>query len=112
MTNDHRYRRLSEILSALLLLALFSAAVTFSQGLLQPDSPSRPVTPSEMFAFFFLLLGPIKILGPFVQMRRNTELAFARELAVRAFLVSCAAPVFAGSIGSVRCANITSPYLC
>ena len=66
-----------------------------------------------MFAFFFLMVGPIKILGSFVQMTRNAEQAFARKLAVRAFLVSCAALVFAGSIGerSMRQYHISVPVL-
>src|SRR3974390_3177711 len=87
--------------------------MALGEGLLQPDSPSRPITPSDMFAFFFLMVGPIKILGSFVQMTRNAEQAFARKLAVRAFLVSCAALVFAGSIGerSMRQYHISVPVL-
>ncbi|MDR3413150.1 MAG: MarC family protein, partial [Formivibrio sp.] len=57
------------------------------------------VTITEMCAFLFLMLGPIKILGPFVQMTRGSDAAFAKRLAFRAFLYSCAALAFAAVIG-------------
>ncbi|WP_051978945.1 MarC family protein [Edaphobacter aggregans] len=62
----------------------------------------------EMFTFFFLMLGPIKILGPFVQITRNGDAAFARRMAIRAFLHSCAALLLAVFIGenSLRKFNI------
>jgi multiple antibiotic resistance protein len=52
-----------------------------------------------MFTFFFLMLGPLKILGPFVQITRNADAAFARRMAIRAFLYSCAALVLTVVIG-------------
>lgn len=52
-----------------------------------------------MFAFFFLM---IKILGPFVQMARKGDAAFARRLAIRAFFVSRLALVFAAMVRGER----------
>ena len=78
-------------------------------------NPSRAFTVSitEMFTFLFLMLGPIKILGPFVQLTRKGDGAFAKRLAIRAFLYSCAALVFAAVIGekSMRKYHISVPVL-
>jgi small neutral amino acid transporter SnatA (MarC family) len=53
-----------------------------------------------MFAFFFfLMLGPLKILGPFVQMTGGSDAVFTRRLALRAFLYSGLALVLAAVVG-------------
>lgn len=52
-----------------------------------------------MFTFFFLMLGPLKILGPFAHLTKNGDATFARRLAIRAFLYSCLALVFAAFLG-------------
>ena len=113
MKNNHPRWLITRIAATLLLPALFSSSLAFAQGVSTAPSTFRPVTPGEMFAFFFLMLGPIKILGPFVQMTRNAEPAFARRLAVRACLVSCVSLLFAGSIGerSMRQYHISLPVL-
>jgi small neutral amino acid transporter SnatA (MarC family) len=71
------------------------------------------ITVTEMFTFLFLMLGPIKILGPFVQLTRQGDAAFAKRLAVRGFLFSCAALAFAALIGerSMRKYHISVPVL-
>ena len=71
------------------------------------------VTLTEMFTFLFLMLGPIKILGPFVQLTRNDDDAFSKRLAIRAFLFSCAALVFAAFVGerSMRKYHVSVPVL-
>ena len=78
-------------------------------------NPSRAfnISITEMFTFLFLMLGPIKILGPFVQLTRKGDATFARRLAIRAFLYSCAALVFAAVIGenSMRKYHISVPVL-
>lgn len=94
------------------LVPLFRASTLFA--LESPAAPvSRLTSPREMFAFFFLMLGPLKILGPFVQMTRNADAVFARKLAVRAFFVSCASLVFAALLGesALRRYHISVPVL-
>ena len=80
-----------------------------------PVNPARPFTVSiaEMFTFLFLMLGPIKILGPFVQLTRKGDEVFAKRLAFRAFLHSCAALVFAALVGerSIRNYHISVAVL-
>ena len=53
----------------------------------------------EMFTFFFLMLGPLKILGPFVRITRKGDAKFARRVAIRAFLISCVSLILAALIG-------------
>lgn len=67
----------------------------------------------QMFTFFFLMLGPIKILGPFVQITRKADAALTHRIAIRAFLYSCAALVLAAVIGEefLRKFNIPVPVL-
>jgi len=67
----------------------------------------------QMFTFFFLMLGPIKILGPFVQITHKADAALTRRIAIRAFLYSCGALVLTVLIGEgfLRKFNIPVPVL-
>jgi multiple antibiotic resistance protein len=47
----------------------------------------------KIFFMLFLMIGPVKILVPLVNMTRDTEAAFRRRLATRAILFSAAADV-------------------
>lgn len=51
------------------------------------------------FTFFFLMLGPIKVLGPFVTMTERVDNSFRTQLAIRATIFSCLALVVAALIG-------------
>ncbi|MDR4508571.1 MAG: MarC family protein [Candidatus Brocadiaceae bacterium] len=53
----------------------------------------------EIFTFFIFMLGPIKVLVPFVRMTRGTETGFRRKLALRAALISTIASLGAAFIG-------------
>lgn len=54
---------------------------------------------SQIFTLLFLMLGPFKILGPFVKVTKNADPAFARKIAVRATLYSLAALTLAAFLG-------------
>ena len=56
-----------------------------------PTAPLTTVSAGEMLAFFFLLLGPIKIVGPFVKLTRGAEPRFCRQLALRGVLLAAGA---------------------
>jgi multiple antibiotic resistance protein len=75
--------------------------------------PVRSFSFGEMFTFFFLMLGPLKILGPFVQMTHNGDPAFARRLAFRGFAYSCVALLLAAIVGenSINKYHISIPVL-
>lgn len=64
-----------------------------------PTAPLTMVSAGEMLTFFFLLLGPIKIVGPFARLTRGAEPSFCRQLAVRSILLSASALAVAAILG-------------
>jgi multiple antibiotic resistance protein len=78
-----------------------------------PSQAPLSLSFGEMFTAFFLMLGPLKIVGPFVQMTRKADAAFARRLAFRAFAFSCAALLIVAIVGenSLRRYHISLPVL-
>jgi multiple antibiotic resistance protein len=46
---------------------------------------------AEALTFFFLMLGPIQVLAPFVTMTEGVESSFRTQLAIRATIFSCLA---------------------
>lgn len=63
----------------------------------------------RIFAFLFLMLGPIKIIGPFAAMTEGTDAVFRRRLATRAFLFALAAVLIATAIGRRVLTNLAIP---
>jgi small neutral amino acid transporter SnatA (MarC family) len=57
--------------------------------------------PAEIFTLFFVTLGPLKVLGPFVQRTRGLDDAVVREIAVRAFVIATIAAVVGSLLGRV-----------
>ena len=55
--------------------------------------------PTEIFILFFVTLGPLKLLGPFVQQTRELEPAALRAIALRAFVLGSVAAVVGGYVG-------------
>jgi multiple antibiotic resistance protein len=70
----------------------------------QPNIGAR-----KIFVLLFLMLGPIKILAPFVDMTEGTDAVFRRHLAARAVLFSAAALALAGLIGRNILSNFEIP---
>jgi multiple antibiotic resistance protein len=64
-------------------------------------APKRPLKRprARRQTFLFLMLGPIKIIGPFAKITRGAEPGFTLQIALRATLVSGAALLFAGLVG-------------
>src|SRR5438874_12340702 len=53
----------------------------------------------KVFTYFFLMLGPLKVVAPFVKATAGTDAAFQRMLALRAFAIACAAGLVAAIVG-------------
>jgi small neutral amino acid transporter SnatA (MarC family) len=89
--------------SALAIIAttIFLLAVMALPAFAQADAgAAQPIVNSrKIFMMLFLMLGPIKILVPFVNMTRGSDAAFRRKLATRAVLFSTAALAVAGLLG-------------
>jgi MarC family integral membrane protein len=84
-------------------LGLFALTAVMSSALAQSVSDaslSEPnVSARKIFIMLFLMLGPIKILVPFVNLTKNAESVLRRRLATRAMLFSLAALALAGLLG-------------
>jgi multiple antibiotic resistance protein len=63
--------------------------------------------PAEIFTIFFVTLGPLKILGPFVQHTRELDAAEMRKVALIAFVMATAAVVLGSLLGRVLLAKWT-----
>ncbi len=75
------------------------------------DQPA--ISTRKIFLMLFLMLGPLKILVPFVNMTKGADGSFRRRLATRAIVLSAAALAVAGSMGRsfIENFNISLPVL-
>jgi multiple antibiotic resistance protein len=58
------------------------------------------VEPAQIFTFFFVTLGPLKAIGPFVARTREVDLARSRQIALWAFAVATLSVLAGGLLGS------------
>ena len=65
----------------------------------------------RMFVLLFLMLGPIKILVPFVSITHGTDAAFRRRPATRALLFSLVALILGGALGRTLLRIPTKPAM-
>lgn len=79
-------------MSGMEMLALLQAAV--------PAQGYRMST-SNVFLFFFIMLGPLKLIGPYFIQTRHLPAARAKKLAWKVFALSVAAILIAGLLGSM-----------
>jgi multiple antibiotic resistance protein len=90
-----------------------TAAIALSPSTAWADggilATQQPLDWQMIFGLLFLMLGPIKILGPFVAMTQGSDVAFQRRLATRAFLFSVAAAAIAVGIGRRVLASFAIP---
>ena len=57
------------------------------------------VEPAQIFTFFFVTLGPLKLIGPFAFRTRAVDLARSRQIALWAFAVATIGVVGGGLLG-------------
>lgn len=63
------------------------------------------IGPAELFMIFFVMLGPLKVLGPFVQRTRGLDEATTRQIAWWTFVIASVAIVIGGLLGRSMLAN-------
>ena len=61
--------------------------------------------PGEIFTIYFITLGPLKLIGPFVQRTHGLDDAIVRQIAVRAFLLATISAIAGGFLGAMLLAN-------
>jgi multiple antibiotic resistance protein len=56
--------------------------------------------PAEIFTLFFVTLGPLKIVGPFMQRTRDVPDRVLHQIALRGFVIATVAITFGGFLGT------------
>ena len=71
------------------------------------------LAPADIFVLFFIMLGPLKSIGPFFVATRELEPPALRALAFKAFAIAVAAVLLAGIVGSamLRSWQISPPVM-
>ncbi|MGH6883604.1 MAG: MarC family protein, partial [Hypericibacter sp.] len=88
-------------------------APTIAQAAADVAVDEPVISTRKIFMLLFLMLGPVKILVPFVNLTKGADAAFRRRMATRAILLSAAALAVAGSLGRsfIENFNISVPVL-
>ena len=68
-------------------------------------SPSDPFSPGKVFTFLFLMLGPLKVIGPFVAMTAGWDGSLKRRLAFRAIAIAAVGLLAAVTLGATLLEN-------
>jgi multiple antibiotic resistance protein len=98
----------------LLLPALaFFVAPASAQVAMENMSIAPEISARKIFLMLFLMLGPIKILVPFVRMTKGADAVLRMRLATRSILFSAAALMLAGLLGRsmMENFNVSLPVL-
>ncbi|MGH8610109.1 MAG: MarC family protein [Gammaproteobacteria bacterium] len=88
--------------------ALLGTTMCVQAAALQTPA-GEPIDLPKIFAFLFLMLGPLKLLGPFVKMTQGADRRLCRQLAVRAFFIATLAVLVAGVVGQKLLTNFGVP---
>jgi len=88
-------------LAPMLTVGLLLGSAAWAQTVDAPPVAGWGVTPGQIWTFFFLLLGPIKIIAPFVGLTRGADADFVRRLALRSAAFA-AAVLFVAALVGVR----------
>lgn len=73
------------------------------------ELPSKRFPVAQIFTFLFLMLGPIKIIGPFAKVTKGADAALTNNIALRAILFSSLALLFAAFLGESFLDNFNIP---
>lgn len=78
---------------------LASASIAVAAEAAAVEVPFRSFPVAQVFTFLFLMLGPIKIIGPFANITKGADPVLTRQIALRATLFSSLALLFAAMLG-------------
>jgi len=73
------------------------------------QTPLKRFPVAQIFTFLFLMLGPIKIIGPFAKITRGADPALTNRIALRAILFSSLALLLAAMFGERVLDNFNIP---
>ncbi len=99
LENERGYASFGSIWPFVVGLILLPEEAVFGAQVGRGPEPMKPFSAGQIFTFFFLMLGPIKMIGPFAQMTQGADIRLARRIALRAILFSLVALLLAGLVG-------------
>ena len=79
--------------------SVWAQAIGQETGRVTGILPASGVSPGQIWTFFFLLLGPVKIVAPFAGITRGHDTLFVRRLAFRSTICACAVLGVAALVG-------------
>jgi small neutral amino acid transporter SnatA (MarC family) len=91
-----------------LIVGVFWAAAAFAQTSVAGGVEASPVpagtqalmlSPGKIFTYFMVMLGPLKLLGPFLKIAAGMDRTTSQRLALRGFVIACLAGLAAAFIG-------------
>ena len=80
-------------------LVLFQASAAWGAQAPAGAAPMKPLSAQQIFLFFFLTLGPIKIIGPFARTTQGAGVLLAHRIAWRAILFASLTLLLAALVG-------------
>jgi multiple antibiotic resistance protein len=80
-------------------VCLVAATTAFAEVATATQVPTMSFPIAHIFTLLFIMLGPFKIIGPFVKATKGAETKLMRKIALLAIAFSCAALLFAGLLG-------------
>jgi multiple antibiotic resistance protein len=93
---------------ATFIVGAFWAAAAFAQtsatggveaSAVPAGTQALTMSPGKIFTYFMVMLGPLKLLGPFLKTAAGMDTATSRRLALRGFVIACLAGLAAAFIG-------------
>ncbi len=101
------------VITTLLVIMVYFPGQSFAQASVSGVLPEAEFGARKVFFMLFLMLGPIKILVPFMTITNNWDRNFRRRVARRAILFSAGALAIAGLLGRTMLENfeISLPVL-
>jgi len=64
-----------------------------------PGAHALTMTTGKIFTYFMVMLGPMKLVGPYLKIAAGMDKATSRKLATRGFLIACVAGFAAAFVG-------------
>ena len=86
-------------LIGLALLCLVAAGAAWAADAATTQAPAKRFPARQVFTFLFLMLGPIKIIGPFAMVTKGADAALTRRIALWATLFSSISLLVAALLG-------------
>jgi small neutral amino acid transporter SnatA (MarC family) len=81
------------------LLMISDARGSRQRGVERATTVEPDLSASEIFLFFFIMLGPLKMLAPFAHLTAAADVGLTRRVALRAFAISSVTLLVAGLVG-------------